>query len=323
MRKIETRALVEASLLSALAAVAVIISVSMPIFSIVGGIIFPVCITYVAFKHDIRISIMSLFVSVVLSSIIVGPVQAGAVGLQFGITAIVLGYCLQKKYSPFITIIAMSVATFIGYIAMLKLSTLFMGVDILKEITDTFNESLKDSIKIMKSMGATDAQISNSNLKEITPQMLRTFLPGALIVGSIMSSYIVYIIVGLVFKRLRITIRGIKPLDQWYIGDYTSFGLLSITMLSLILYYLKVPNADIVYSSMYMLLLFVFVVIGISVVVWFLKSRGIPRGVQILIIVFLVFSQMLIVLCFLGLLDFIIDFRKINPARRGRISPKE
>jgi uncharacterized protein YybS (DUF2232 family) len=89
----------------------------------------------------------------------------------------------------------------------------------------------------------------------------------------------------------------------------------------MVMTYFKVPNSDVVYSSIFVIFMFTFIVNGLAVVSWFLKSRRVSKGFRIVIIIFIIFSGLAQIMLFLGLADYIIDFRKVNPWRRRRIPP--
>lgn len=321
MKKMETRTLVEASLLSALAAVIMIASIYIPFFSLVGAFIWPIPITLLSFKYSIRTSLLSLVVSLAIAAMVTSPVNALTMGLSYGLTAIVLGFCLRKNYAPFVTIMAMAVSTFAGYFAVIELTNVFTGVDLMKQFYTLLDESVKKSIEIAKSMGTTDEQIKNSPISSMTSENIKLIFPGMTAIASAVGSYMTYYLVQVIFKRLRINVRNITPFDKWYVGSNFGLGLFLMILASILMLYLKVPNANIVYSSIYSIMSFTFEVSGLSLLIWFLKSKGIPKGFQILIGVFLVFGQLAIILVLLGLADYMMDFRKINPARRRRISP--
>lgn len=323
MRNMNTRALVEASLLSALSAVIIIASVYIPILSIVGAFIWPIPITLLSFKYDIKTSLLSLVVSLAIAAMVTTPLEVLAMGLSYGLTAVVLGFCLRKKYTPFVTIMAMAVSTFAGYVAVLKLTYLITGVDPIKDFYTMFDQSIKKSIELAKSLGTTDAQLKNSAIASMTSQNIKLIFPGILALASAVGSLMTYYLVEVIFRKLRITVEKIKPFTEWYIGTSFGFGLLMVTLVSMVLMLCKVPNSDIAANSMVSIVSVVFEVSGLSVVIWFLKSKGVAKGFLILIGVFLMFSQLGMILFILGLIDYVFDFRKINPSRRGKIFPKE
>lgn len=321
MEKFDTKRLVEASLLSALAALIMVISAYVPILSFVGTVAWAIPITILSYKYDIKISAMALAVSVVISSLVTDPLPSISIGVTFGITSIVLGYCLRKKYSPFVTIIAMAVATFLGYVADIELTKLFTGVDPIKDFFTMLNESIKESLSLMKKMGVSEEQLKQSPITGLNEESIRPVLPGLFALSSVLMSYLSYYLVSLIFRKLKYPIRAIDPLSEWYIPNYLSYGMFFAIIVSMVLVYAKLPNAQTVYSSVSAIFQFAFVVQGLAVSSWFLKSKNIAKGARILLLL-LAFMSLQQILLIIGLIDYMFDFRKINPLRRRGIPPR-
>ena len=326
MNKMGTKTLVEAALLTGIAAIIMIASAYVPFFILVGIIVWPVPITLLTFRHDIKTSIVALIALLVIVSGIITPVSALSMGLVYGVPAIVLGFCLRKKYSPFITIMAMALSMFLANILLFKAAALLTGVDLLRDSMKLYYESMDKSKEILKGLGVSEAQLGKSAQMTLSPELLNTILPGLLAVTALIGSYINYYFVGVIFRKLRIKVNEIsmiKPIDEWYLNNNVAYGLFFITIISMGLMYLKVSYSEIVFPSVYFIFTFAFTINGLAVLAWFLKTRGISRKVRILIMVLVIFMNMGQILFFAGLIDFAIDFRKVNPLRGKRIRPGE
>lgn len=323
MKKIETKALVEASLLVALAAIIMIMSAYVPFFALVGVIIWPIPITLLTFKYDLKISLLSLAVLLIIVASLVDPISAVSLGLMYGMPAVVLGFCLKRNYSSFMTIVSMSLSMFVAYIAMIRFGALLTGVDVLEEFFNMLAESMEMSKELMKSFGLSQEQINQSMAQAINPEVIRMMLPGMLAVTSLTGSFINYYFVGVIFKKLKITIKTISPLDQWFINNNLSFGLFFITITAWLMVNFKVENAEIVFNSVFIIFSYAFLINGFAVAFWFLKVRGISKKVRVFILVMLYMMGFSQILFYLGLIDYAFDFRKINPARRRKIPPGE
>lgn len=322
MKTMKTRELVEASLLVALAAILIIMSQYIPFFVVVGILMWPVPIVILTFKYNVRVSIISL---AALAAIIVGfmtPLAAMFLLLLYGLPAVVLGFCLRKKYSPFITVISVAVSMFLTYILTLKLSVMIFGIDILAQT----QKMLDDSVNIMREI-LTKAGIDQEQLNQLLPagyisQTMNLLLPGILAIMSMVGAYLNYYVVMVIFRKLRLKINELKPLDMWYINNNLSYGLFFVIAVTGVLWLFNVSNSDIVFNSIYLIFNFIFIINGFGVVFWFLKKRGVPGKVVVFIIVVIIFINLSIIVFLLGLVDYIIDFRKINPSRR-RTPPGE
>lgn len=323
MGKMQTRTLVEAAILVAISAIIMIATVAIPFFVMIGVVVWPIPITLLTFKYNIKVSLISLTALFVIIISFVDPLSAITMVLLYGVTAIVLGFCLRKKYSSLITVLAMTVSMFIAYIVTIKLSTIIFGIDIMSESFKLLDESVAKSRELMLQMGVSPEQINQSATQGINSEMIRVILPGLIGIASLFGSYISYFFVGVIFRRLRIKIVELKPIEEWYIGNNLSYGLFFVTALTGLLAYLKVSNADVVFNSVYVVFSFVFQISGFAVIAWFLKGKGVSKKFIIIIIVVLLFMQISILAFYLGLVDYLVDFRKINPSRRRKIPPGE
>ena len=324
MKKIDTKALVEGAILVAIAAVLIIAAWYIPFLSIVGVIIWPIPITILTFKYDLKISIISLVTLFLITAMFIDPISALILILVYGISAVVLGFCLRRKYSPFVVIMSMSLSMFVSYIIAIKLSNFIFGTDIIEEFFRLMQESTEAAKKVLKQAGYSEELINQSSIvKSLNPDAIRMMLPGILALASLLGSYINYYFTGIIFKKLRMKIKEILPLERWYISSYLSYGFLFMLFTSWFMVYLKVNNAETVFSSVLMIFQFVFEIDGLAVASWFFKNRGMSSKLRIFLLIIIMFSPLSRILFLLGLFDYLIDIRKINPSRRGRIPPGE
>lgn len=324
MKKIDTRALVEGAILIAIAAVLIIATQYVPFISIVGVVIWPIPITILTFRHDLRLSLVSLAALFMITAALTDPLSTLMLILVYGIPAVVLGFCLRRKYSPFTTVVAMSLSMFISYITAIKLSSLIFGIDIMGQFFKLIEEMGDALKKGLRESGYSEEFINQSAaVAAFSPDSVRMILPGALAIASLMGSYINYYFVSIVFRKLRIKINELQPLDRWYIGNNLSYGLFFMIIVSLLMMYLKINNAQIVFNSIFVIFDFVFEIDGLAVAAWYLKNRGITGKARILIMMIIILTPASRLAFFLGMADYVIDIRKINPYRRGRIPPGE
>jgi uncharacterized protein YybS (DUF2232 family) len=215
----------------------------------------------------------------------------------------------------------MALSMFIGNLINIELAKLLTGIDPINQFFTLLDESMKEALDMMKSLGVPQEQIDAVQGTEGLSKMLRMVFPGILVMSSLLGSFINYYFVQVKFRKLKYSIAELKPMDQWYIGNNLSFGIFFMTIAAMAMTYFKVPNSDIVYSSIFVIFMFTFIVDGLAVISWFLKSKRVTKGLRILILVIIMFSGFAQILLFLGLADYILDFRKINPWRRRRIPP--
>lgn len=315
--KMNTKTLVEAAILAALSTVIITVSYYIPALLTVGAIAWSIPITLLTFKYDIKISILTLIVSLLISSAFITPITAAGIAILYGLPALILGLCLRKKYPPFTTLISMSIAMFLSYVLTFKFSEIITGKDILQEFLEIMKQAVTYSKDWALKYGGNQKNIEDVFNRYLDVELVKMALPGAMIVASVFGSFLDYYIVQIIFRKLNLKINELKPIENWYISNSTSYGIFFLTIISLILLKSGVNNAEIISATVYSIFVFAFAVQGIALISWLLKRRGVPGKLVILldVLILIMFSQ---ILFFIGILDYVMDFRKINPARRNK-----
>ncbi len=315
--KMNTKSLVEAAILAALSTVIIIVSYYIPALLTIGAIAWSIPITLLTFKYDIKISILTLIVSLLISSAFITPVTAIAIAILYGLPALILGFCLRKKYPPFTTLISMSIAMFLSYVLTFKFSELITGKDILQEFLEIMKQAVNYSKSLALKHGGDQKAVEDTFSKLLNVDLVKMALPGAMVVAAVFGSFIDYYIVQIIFRKLNLKINEIKPVEYWYISNSTSYGIFFLTIASLIMLSAGVNNAEIISATVYAIFVFAFAVQGIALISWLFKKRGVPGKLVVVldILILIMFSQ---ILFFIGILDYIIDFRKINPSRGNK-----
>lgn len=316
MNKINTKVLVEASILSAITAMLIIISYYMPFVGIFGILIWPIPITYLMFKYDFKISVLSLICSLIIAAILIDPITALVMGLLYGISSIILGFCLKKKMSALTTIIIVAISMFISFFVLLAFQMLMTNGKVLSEMERMFNELIAQFKGNLSQFGIDETQIETLIPKDLNFNYVKALIPGTFALSSLMGSFLSYYIVQQIFKRLKININEILTFSDWYINTNISFGIFFTTIVAIILNLAKLNNADIFLNTVVILFNFVFIIDGLAVIDWYIKKKNISKGFRIAIIMFLVISQLANLAFYIGLIDYILDFRKINPRKK-------
>jgi uncharacterized protein YybS (DUF2232 family) len=108
-----------------------------------------------------------------------------------------------------------------------------------------------------------------------------------------------------------------KNFTELYINSLAGALIVMPMAAGMLMYGKKIPGGEAVLLGGRALMQIVFMVIGISVVFYFLQNRfKLSAGVRVLIAMFTVFNPAFATIyLYIGLADMILDFRKINPSR--------
>jgi uncharacterized protein YybS (DUF2232 family) len=311
-----TKAVIEAGLISALIVVIMLMNVYIPIFSLV----LPIPVTVLYIRHNYKVTFGAVVISAIIISMTYDPISAVTSAILFGTTGITLGYCIKHNIKFSKTILFLSIVSGIAIIIYCSLFFTFVYHDgivgFLKHSIKLLNEEFKTSKNLYIKMGASKEQFKpiESVLSIFTPQFVLKLIPGVLITASFMLAYFNYVITKSILKRLRYNIQDIKPFSELYINTRIGTLVVLCLIVGMLLDRRNIPLGQyFIYSSMYILQI-IFTLNGLAVAAYYLRKKlKVSKIFTIIILVFTVSSNIYI---FLGFADMIIDFRRLDPYRR-------
>ncbi|MBC2398985.1 uncharacterized protein YybS (DUF2232 family) [Clostridium tetanomorphum] len=318
-----TRATVEAGLITALIVVMALMNVYIPIFSTLGRFILPIPVAVLFLRHNFKVTLAAVVASGIFVGMLYSPLSGLTSTIMFGITGITLGYCIKKNSEFSIMLILLSIASLIGtvidfsvYIKLISGSSLkaFIG-----EMLKIMEESANAAIEFYTKMGVSNEQLKPilDILKIFNVDYILKVVPAILIMGSLVSAYLTYIVTKLILKKLGYNIKEAPKFTHIHINVKIGAILSIFLLLGVLLIRQNVEVGEYLAGSSQLLLQYAFFIDGLSVALYYLKDRyKMSKGVITLIIFLTMFSQLSIVYFILGLADLIIDFRKLDPNRK-------
>lgn len=317
-----TKSIIEAGLISAIIVVIFLIGTSVQVIPLIGVFILPIPITILYIRHGFRTALASVFVSTIISALLINPVDALTGVILFGAIGLMFGYCIKRDFSSFKTYILMSIAILIAQtLNVILVSYLIDKTGIIGMITK-FVQQANQGIDMVKNQygknGLNTQQLSMINgLKQVlTVDMMLKLIPAGLIANAFVSSYVNYLITRSVLKKLRYEIKEL--------GKFTEIFIPSIFILIIIVGYCtglflnakKIPAGDYILYSSYLLFQYVLMIQGFSVAAYYLKNKlKINNGVIAFIIIVTSLMNLSQIYVVIALADLIVDFRKINKKR--------
>jgi uncharacterized protein YybS (DUF2232 family) len=305
-----THSLVESSILTSIALVLILMTVYLPVFYIIGVFLWPIPITLMYIRHGVKFSILSLIVTFIITALVAGPISAVGLVVIYGLLGVVLGYCITSKRSAVISIIIMAVAAFLSTMVIYKLFASITGVDIISQVINVLNKSYSESQSMYTKMG-----VSKEAFTTII-STLRTILPSVFILYSIVLAFVSYLLTQKILKRFKYNIPVISPISEWYIPSKVSFGIILIFGISFLLLKSGIQNGDSYFVNANILFNYTFTINALAFVVAFLKKKNIKKPFNWVVIIFCILPPISTYLFFLGVFDYILDYRKLDPSRK-------
>lgn len=324
-RENSTKSLAEAGLLTALTVVIVLFVYFMPLLGVAGVVILPIPIAVLYLKYGFRLAVTSTIGSLIIVSVILGPMTGISMSTLFGLTGLALGYSFKKNLKVSTSILILSVASIVGFSISIFVNLIFvdknMFVNLLDSTIKQFKESFELSIKMSGATANTEQmRLLQEQMDRITPEMMLSLLPGGLVIYAFAGAVINYNVTRKILKRLRFEVRESVSFDRFYIDNRIGALIIILTCLGIILNQRNVPGADYILNSSQVIMSLTFTLVGSAVVYnYVMKKMRIGKTAAIVILVFAVFSRMSVLIFYIGLADMIFDFRKVDPNRLFKV----
>lgn len=315
-----TRAMVEAALMSVLVFIMLLIVALVPGLGQLGAFVLPVPITIVYLRHNKKFALSTIIVSTILIAIFYNPIMAVASAAYYGFIGLVLGYAIKNKKGFAKTFGLSVVANLIGFVINSVLYIYaFMGMTI-NDVLQSFIDSLKLSADVYEKMGIVNDQNQQviDTLKAIDIKMLYTMLPASIILAALLSAYLNYIISKNILNKLKFHMEPIPEFTRWYMDNRIGAVLIIISCIGIMVSSKFTEVGQQILTSGYLILNMLLTLQGISIIAYFLKMKlKLKKGFIIFICIFLVLSQLNTFIFALGLVDLIMDIRGIDPNSLG------
>lgn len=322
-RVYNTKAVVEAGLITALVVVMMLINTYMPVFTTIASFILPIPITVLYIRHDYKVTLASLVVSGIIISMVYNPILGFINVIIIGITGMAMGYCVRRKHKPSASIIILATSFLLANIINLFVSSyiIYKGgiIALFKENIDIIHKSMDSAMKIYGKLGVSEKQFEpvTKALEVFTPQFILMILPGMLVAVAFITAYISYNITRIVLRKLKYDIEEMTPFSNIYINSRVGVFIVSFLLIGAIISKFNNNIASYFINSSVIFMQLAFALDGIALAVYYMKNKfNLSKGVRILIIVLTIFSPLANFYAMAGLADLIIDFRKLDPYRK-------
>lgn len=309
-----TRALVESGILTGVAVVLMLMSLYIPVISLVTLFIWPLPITLIYIRHNIKYSILSLIVCALVTAMLSEPLTALCFTIMFGIMSVVMGFCVKTQKPANTTLFYMGITNFICIIAVFYMFNLIMG----QNLIDQLRTALEESIKMIKTL-YTYIGMSKENIEKtlalIDIKTMIMLIPGTLVMGSGFISLVTYTFGKFLFKRLGYSLNEIVPFSKWYMPFKIAMGMMLFIVIGYILSIKQLGIGESLVLNSMVVFRLAFLITGLSSIAFFLKKKNVQKGIAIIIIIFIAFSPLVNIVEIVGLIDYAFDIRKLDKNR--------
>jgi len=139
-------------------------------------------------------------------------------------------------------------------------------------------------------------------------------LPGSLIVMGFVFAYINYKITGVILKRLKYSIEEMFPLTKVYIPNKVAAFMIIVFLIGYLLNLKNLLIGAYIQNSSLVVLAVAFCLSGMSLTAYYLINKYSCSKMMVIIILVAAFVfNLYMAFIFVGLIDIVMNFRKLDP----------
>ncbi len=288
-RRNNTNSLVEAGLIVALMIVLIMLNLYFPVFTVFGSFILPIPIAVLYLRQDYKTTLWAILVTGVITTLINNPITALTTTISFGIMGFLLGYCIKKEKSIFITIIILATGFLLSNIMIFLIYFSFIDKrGIIGYINENIN-IIKESMELTKEF-YSKAGVPKDKLQQIDQvfgslnldSMLK-MLPVALIMNAFLAAFLNYAVTKKVLMKLGYkNVKSLPSISKIYINvrlvTIVAIGLL----IGAVLKRKTIGLGDYFFITSSYLLIILLLIDGISTFIYYMRNKfKISKGVLI------------------------------------------
>lgn len=322
MERIQTRALVESAIFAGITVILGILYYYTQYLGIIA-LVWPVPVVIVGYRNGLKASILSAMSAGLIVSVLTHPLVGVGLLVGFGLPGILMGYMIKKRMSPYAVVVLCGLVISFTAVGELWLSLKAAGIDMAQmfaSMESTFKQQMEATLNIYRNMGISEKDLQNmSEFTSQTFEMMKLIFPSGIVISSMLFSFIDYKLARLILKRIGHVIKDVENFSKWRLQEPYSFILLGLAVFAMAVSYFNLSGLKILAMNIFTLLMLFFTVIGVSVIMHFSgvygDKYGIPKALRAAIIVFIIFTFLQFI-TFIGILDMMFNFRKLEPENR-------
>lgn len=320
-RNYDTKQILEVGLMTALTIIFMFIVNYIPIFDLLASVILPLPIIILYIRHDLKIALLSILLSLILMALFFNPLSAITSVILISLLGLTMGYCIKNKKGVIKTIIYQGIASAVGTI----LKIVFMMKLILKTNLDNFIsksiiEPFKESLELTKGLyGGMGVDVESNPMyqliQNIDVKYILMCVPAILIISSMVTAYINYVVTKAVLKRMGYKFESMRPFAYWYLDNRIGAAFIIIVCAGVILNSLSMEAGRYLLTSGIMILQIALLIDGLAVITFIVQNifKGKKNFIWLIVLLVLFIQPLLVFAVMLGLTDMIMDIRKIDP----------
>jgi uncharacterized protein YybS (DUF2232 family) len=273
-------------------------------------------------RKGLKYSLLSLIASDLIISMLLG-LQTGLVFLiLYTPLALALTYGVCRNEEANKTILFGSAAYMISFVLYILLLNYIMGINFIERIAEIYEQSFETTRGLFNNIPdqLRTEQIEQyiNDIEKMAPMMnyiVTNVFPAVLIVASVVTSYINYMVASKFAVRFSINVKQHEGIAYFSFPRNFMISMAGLLLLSFLLRLLNI-NVGIIQMNLFIIVFMAMLLQGVAVLKFFVDKSRMGKFARNLLLVFIVLMSInfSIVYAVIGLIDLTVNLRKINRA---------
>lgn len=288
---------------------------------IITSIIAPIPLIVIYVKHGFKMSILSLLISLILMTLLVGPINALVSVITTGAIGIAFGFGVKNKKTGNMTLfyvfIANLIATIINFTLSLYLISNMTLIGLLQKNVDAYKAQVDTLMKATSDPNTIEAY--KNMMASFTVEKILVILPTIILIYVLVSSLISYTAARSVLVKLNYKVNNFDHFTKWYLPPVIIAGFILIAIIGMGLKMNGVNAGKDIFTAVWHALAAFMAIQGLSLAAYFMKAKlKFKMPIVVIICVFLIITIIPITyLIAIGIVDVLLDYRSVDPESLG------
>jgi len=202
-----------------------------------------------------------------------------------------------KRFNYYENILASAGSVLLSVLLYLKLYSLITGQSVFEplwnDIRQLFVSGVINSdyiLSIYHKMGNFSNFTTAEQLAGFIIEQMKITIPAVLLIFSLIYGIILFSIIRLIMKKLGYTTLPVIPFEEWALPRGMGIGLVFLLIVSYIGRSLGISNFEVIQFTIAALVSFLFMVLGLSVLWFFLKAGNVPAVLRWILTIIIYFT---------------------------------
>ncbi len=264
-------------------------------------------------KNGIISNIINMFVTCMAVGVMTSFDTALFLIISFIPMTFISSYLIKKRRRSIEILGITSTILFISLLIVLSFID-GEGGGFLVLMEEGFRQLLSSQLDVLRDMDLTSYEVLQlEELLENTYKYLLLIMPAILLILSLGISYLNYFLSSIGLRKMGIGIVNVPKFSRFRLPNNIVPGTLIMFLAVYIMKKVNMPYHEVILINLVMLIGFMFLIQGLSVVDYFFSRMRVYLIVRIIVYIFLIFnSPMITVISILGFIDTIFNIRKIG-----------